>query len=192
MPSCKCAWARSSKANTRNTPNTCLSTNLQTGSSSKAKTSHSYLSTSLSRIAEPRYAFVFWLKCSSLGLIPCSCLIISLAASLSTMVSLFDKAMAEVGGGEWIYTHPLQTPKIETPTEQSVAEPISAQTFTEVVLRPSVGRLGLLHRFSAMFLSSAISRALELQSRRSDMESYPIQYTSHRVSQCVLMQHLVW
>ena len=108
------------------------------------------------------------------------------------MVSLFDKAMAEVGGGEWIYTHPLQTPKIETPTEQSVAEPISAQTFTEVVLRPSVGRLGLLHRFSAMFLSSAISRALELQSRRSDMESYPIQYTSHRVSQCVLMQHLVW
>ena len=55
------------------------------------------------------------------------------------MVSLFDKAMAEVGGGEWIYTHPLQTPKIETTTEQSVAEPISAQTFTEAVLRPAAG-----------------------------------------------------
>ena len=135
MPSCKCAWARSSKANTRNTPNTCLSTNLQTGSSSKAKTSHSYLSTSLSRIAEPRYAFVFWLKCSSLGLIPCSCLIISPAASLSTMVSLFDKAKQK-WAAESGYTHtPYRPPK----SRRRLSRALPSQSLRKPSLKRSCG-----------------------------------------------------
>ena len=55
------------------------------------------------------------------------------------MARLFDEAMSVVGGGDWVYAYPLPDPVVEMKTIDSIANPISVDSFVGAVLRPSAG-----------------------------------------------------
>jgi len=51
------------------------------------------------------------------------------------MADIFDSAMAEVGGTNWVYTYPLATADMDNKTEENVTDPISVDAFVQAALR---------------------------------------------------------